>query len=199
MKILVGVDEVGRGPIAGPVAACALACLDPEVMVLFEGIKDSKKLSEKGREKWFAIIEDECAHGRLKFSVSFQSEATIDMINIRQATLKAVREAITTLKLDPANTHVKLDGGLNAPPEYVLQQTIIGGDASERIIAMASVAAKVLRDRRMVELGKLHPEYGFERHKGYGTSEHYGAIGKYGILPVHRRSFLKEFIEFTNL
>lgn len=193
--ILVGIDEVGRGPIAGPVAACALAVLDSSVMPLFEGIKDSKKLSEKQREKWLEVITTQCDAGAIRYSVSFQTEETIDRINIRQATLKAVREAIMRLRLVPAEVKVLLDGGLVAPPEYVMQRTIIGGDAKEAIIAMASIVAKVTRDRRMSELGTLHPEYGFEKHKGYGTAFHYEAIRRCGLLPCHRRSFLKDFTE----
>ncbi len=194
MSILVGIDEVGRGPIAGPVAACALACLDPEAMKIFEGVKESKQLTEKGREKWFALIEKECERKTLRFIVSFQSEEVIDRINIRQATLRAVHTAIERLHVDPASAEVLLDGGLFVPREYLRQRTIIGGDAKESIIAMASIAAKVLRDRRMNELAEVYPEYGFERHKGYGTAAHYEAIRTHGLLSCHRRSFLREFV-----
>ena len=193
MAILVGVDEVGRGPIAGPVAACALACIEPEVMPLFEGIKDSKQLTEKARERWLALINEQCEAGALRYSVSFQDVGVIDKINIRQATLRAVAESVIKLQLNPAGTRVLLDGGLMAPREYVDQHTIIGGDASQKIIGMASVVAKVLRDRQMKELGALHPQYGFEKHKGYGTAAHYQAIETHGLLPCHRRSFLKGF------
>lgn len=189
--ILIGIDEVGRGPLAGPVAACALVCFDPETLALFDGIKDSKKLSEKQRNEWLLKIREQCDLGRLRYAVSFQSEATIDKINIRQATLRAVREAASRLKVDPALAEVRLDGGLALPFEYLRQITIVGGDAKEPVIAMASIVAKVTRDARMTELAQKYPEYGFEKHKGYGTAAHYDAIKKYGFLPCHRRSFLK--------
>lgn len=189
--ILIGIDEVGRGPLAGPVAACALACFDSDVLQLFDGIKDSKKLSEKQRNEWLLKIREQCDLGRLRYVVSFQNEATIDEINIRQATLRAVREATSRLKVDPGAVEVRLDGGLALSSEYVNQVTIVGGDAKEPVIAMASIVAKVTRDARMTELAQKHPEYGFEKHKGYGTAAHYEAIKKYGLLPCHRRSFLK--------
>jgi ribonuclease HII len=191
--IFVGVDEVGRGPIAGPVAVCALACIDPAVMVLFDGVKDSKKLTEKAREKWFAVVQDQCAAGSLKYAVSFQNERVIDSINIYQATLRAVAVAVEKLALDPAETEILLDGSLHAPKQFVNQKTIIRGDATEKIISMASVVAKVVRDNRMMKLAADHPEYGFENHKGYGTAAHYAAIEKYGLLSCHRRSFLKNW------
>jgi len=197
VKYLIGVDEVGRGPIAGPVAACALACLDPDVLASFSSVRDSKQLSEKQRESWLEKIKTYADAGRIRYTVAFQSERVIDTVNIRQATLLAVFEAIHTLKLPATDSRILLDGGLVAPQEFLDQETIIGGDALVPIVAMASIVAKVMRDRLMKELGTQYPGYGFEDHKGYGTRGHYAAIGKYGVLPVHRRSFLKEIEAFT--
>ncbi len=197
MKYLIGVDEVGRGPIAGPVAACALACLDIAALEDFRAIRDSKKLSEKQRNEWLVKIKEAADGGKIRFVVSFQNERVIDHVNIRQATLMAVFEAVHKLKLPADESRVLLDGGLVAPQEFTNQETIIRGDASETIISMASVVAKVMRDSKMIELAEKHPGYGFENHKGYGTKEHYAAIGKYGLLDAHRRSFLKEIVGFT--
>ena len=193
MKYLIGIDEVGRGPIAGPVAVGAFVFLDPKAKRLFRGVKESKQLNEKNREKWFAIINDTKRAGLVDFCVIFQSERVIDNKGLSYAIKNALSKSLLALKIDPKSTKVLLDGGLKASPEYKDQKTIIKGDEKEMVIALASITAKVLRDRKMIKLGKKFPDYGFEIHKGYGTKKHYDAIKKYGLLKEHRRSFLKDF------
>ncbi len=190
---LAGVDEVGRGPIAGPVAVGAFVFLDEKVKRSFRGVKESKQLTEIEREKWFAKIEEAKANGSVNFSVNFQSEKIIDKKGLSWAIKKALNNSLSDLNLNPKKVIVLLDGGLKAPPEYIDQKTIIKGDEKELVIALASICAKVLRDRRMIRLGKKYPEYGFEIHKGYGTRKHYEAIKKFGLLKEHRRSFLKNY------
>lgn len=202
-KFIIGVDEVGRGPLAGPVAVGAL-CATTRMLKKFRLIKESKQLSPLQREAWYARIL--LARGEeLHFAVSFVSAAIIDRKGITFAIRLALARSLLKLETDVQRTALKnspkgrplyeesmvlLDGGLKAPATYIHQQTIIHGDAQELSIAMASVVAKVLRDRRMVRLHKKYPEYGFAAHKGYGTKAHYRALAKRGLSPVHRRSFL---------
>ena len=190
---LAGVDEVGRGPIAGPVAVGAFVFLDEKAKRFFRGAKESKQLTEIQREKWFAKIEEAKADDLVNFSVNFQSEKIIDKRGLSWAIKKALSNSLSALKLNPQNTKVLLDGGLKAPIEYKDQKAIIKGDEKELVIALASICAKVLRDRKMIELGHKHPKYGFEFHKGYGTKKHYEAIKEFGLLKEHRRSFIKDF------
>jgi len=191
----IGIDEVGRGPIAGPVAVGAFVFLTKEARKLFRGVKESKQLSEQKREWWFARIESAQKSSDIDFCVSFQSEKIIDTKGlsyaIKTALLKSLGTIVIENKLEPTQVQVLLDGGLKAPANYSNQKTIIKGDEKEMVIALASICAKVLRDRRMNLLGKKYPKYGFERHKGYGTRGHYRAINKYGILQTHRRSFIR--------
>ena len=237
MKYEIGIDEVGRGPIAGPVAVGAFLFLDEKARRQFKSVKESKQLSEAKREEWFALIEEHKKKGLLDFAVSFQGEKVIDSKGISFAIKKALKESLekvcrnlrpshsnglefkgsrghlglrgsqkcsagsnaklTRLKLpnfensNDESVSVLLDGGLKAPLEFINQETIIKGDEKIQVIALASICAKVLRDRKMIKLGKKHRQYGFERHKGYGTKEHYMAIRKHGILGAHRRSFLR--------
>ncbi len=179
-KHIIGIDEVGRGPLAGPVAVCALIWKDRELDPP-DHVKDSKKLSVQKREEWFVEIEKWREQGTLDYAVSYVSAEDIDIVGISNA-------------IQCALVHVMLDGGLHAPEEYFHQETIIKGDEKEPVIALASIAAKVLRDQMMEELSDVHPEYGFENHKGYGTIEHYKAIKKHGLTPYHRRSFLSKVI-----
>lgn len=176
-----GVDEAGRGPLAGPVCAAAVI-LPPEIAI--EGLNDSKRLSEKRREALYDVICQEA----LAYGIALVSEQEIDQINILQATFLAMRRAVEQLQLVPALVLVdgNRDPGLECPT-----QTVIGGDARSANIAAASILAKVTRDRYMVKLAETYPDYGFEIHKGYGTKRHYAAILEHGITPVHRRSFLK--------
>ncbi len=197
MKFIIGIDEVGRGPIAGPVAVGAFVFLNEKARKIFKTVKESKQLTEKKREEWFKIIQDSKVAGDVDFAVSFQSEKIIDSKGLSWAIKKCLATSLKKVvgnsaidsKLNPNAVQVLLDGGLKAPPEYVNQKTIIKGDEKIMVIALASICAKVLRDRKLIKLGKKHPEYGFEIHKGYGTKKHYEAIRKYGMLGEHRRSF----------
>lgn len=188
-KYIIGIDEVGRGPLAGPVAIGAILAT-PHALLAFAAIKESKQLSEKKREFWNAQILEACSE-ELKSAVAYVSAAEIDAIGIAPAIRKAIDEGLCQLGADPRECRVLLDGGLRAGEEYGDQETIIGGDAKETIIAMASVVAKVSRDRLMVSLSETYPEYGFAKHKGYGTKAHMEAIKAHGLSKEHRRSFCK--------
>jgi len=180
-QFVCGVDEAGRGPLAGPV--CAAAVILPEGHII-EGVNDSKKLSEKKREALFDVIKEEA----LSYSIAFASEKEIDEMNILQATYLAMRRAVEGLSV-PAD-YAMIDGNrippLNIPTEYVIK-----GDAKSMSIAAASILAKVTRDRYMLELADKFPQYQFEKHKGYGTKLHYEMLDAYGPSPIHRQTFLK--------
>ncbi len=182
MKYTIGIDEVGRGPIAGPVTVCA-CMISSDVAKKYKGTKDSKKLSEKKREEIFAEIQE-----KVQYKVTSVSAKEIDEKGISFCIKKALAKSISIF---PSDKQVLLDGGLKAPPEYKDQKTIIKGDEKEVCIALASIIAKVTRDRYMSKMAKKHPEYGFEEHKGYGTSKHYEKIKKSGLSPLHRKSFIK--------
>jgi len=190
-QFLIGIDEVGRGPIAGPVAVGAFVFLHSHAHKLFRGVKESKQLTEQKREEWFSIIEQARKDGHVNFCVTFQSEKIIDTKGLSFAIRNALKTSLAALEVKAAESLVLLDGGLKAPAEYMNQKTIIKGDEKEKVIALASICAKVLRDRKMNLLAKKHSKYGFEMHKGYGTRKHYSAIKEFGLLAVHRRSFLK--------
>lgn len=182
-SVICGVDEAGRGPLAGPV--CAAAVILPEHCDI-PGLDDSKKLSDKRRRELFPIIQEKA----LAWGVAFASESEIDEINILQATFLAMKRAVSQLSVKPEL--LLIDG--NRETDFGLPvQTEVHGDSLSANIAAASVLAKVIRDDRMLELGKNYPEYGFDIHKGYGTRAHYEALQKFGPSPVHRRSFLKKF------
>lgn len=187
-KFIIGIDEVGRGPLAGPVAVGAVVAT-PAVLRRFRNIKESKQLSPKAREEWYARIQESLGDD-VQFAVSFVPAAMIDRKGIVWAIRLALLRSLKKLHMNPNECRVLLDGGLCAPSEYKTQQTIIRGDATETVIAMASVVAKVLRDRRMVELDRKYPEYGFAIHKGYGTKAHYRALLKHRPSQEHRLTFL---------
>ncbi len=180
-SVICGVDEAGRGPLAGPVFAAAVIL--PEGCEI-EGINDSKKLSEKRRNALFDIIREKA----LSFCVASASETEIDEINILQATFLAMKRAVEGLSITP---DIALVDGNQIPPLYLPVRTIIQGDGVSASIAAASILAKVSRDRFLLELDKEYPQYQFAKHKGYGTKLHYEMLAKYGISPVHRKSFLK--------
>ncbi|MEK7593782.1 MAG: ribonuclease HII [Patescibacteria group bacterium] len=189
---IVGVDEVGRGPIAGPLAVGAvLIKLKTKNLKLkiFSGIKDSKKLNEEKREEWYRKITALQKEGILEYKVSFVSEKIIDKKGISYSLKLAVSNCLKRLSVGQ-KTKILLDGSLHAPDIYVKQKTIIRGDEKEAIIAAASIVAKVLRDRRMKRLAKKFPGYGFEVHKGYGTKAHYRILKKLDPSEIHRKSFL---------
>ncbi len=217
IKYTIGIDEAGRGPVAGPVSVGAV--LIPEKFMsgaqeIFGEVKDSKKLSAKKREEWFAKMQDEKKVGNIDFVVAFATAHDIDTIGIVPSIRRALSGAINKLtksasrsSLEAGSTlasrldleagveageiKILLDGGLSAPEEFVNQETIIKGDEKEMIISMASIVAKVVRDKEMLKLSKKYPEYELEKHKGYGTKVHYKKIKEFGISKIHRVTFLK--------
>ncbi len=191
-KYLIGIDEVGRGPLAGPVAIGAVFATQ-EIIDTFSEIKESKQLSRKNRDIWSKRILSEVGDS-LKTAVAFINAARIDEIGIVPAINEAIVNAIKELNVDPTECHVLLDGGLHAPEIFKSQETIIKGDESEVIIAMASVIAKVARDDYMISIDRDYPEYGFAKHKGYGTRDHTKLIKSYGLSKEHRATFCKNFI-----
>ena len=187
---MLGVDEAGRGPLAGPVAVGVVAVAEGfDVMREFPGVADSKKLSEKRREEIFQMLVARVARGDARFAVELENERTIDREGIASAVRRAVTRGVNALAPDSALVKIQLDGALKAPPEYA-QETIINGDELVPLISLASIAAKVTRDRLMVEFAGDYPFYGFEKHKGYSTKAHYEALAMHGPCAIHRRSFL---------
>lgn len=183
--ILCGVDEAGRGPLAGDVYAAAVVLNEG---TLIDYLNDSKKLSEKRREELFDVITEKAE----AYCVATATVEEIDSLNILQATMLAMDRAVRGIGLDP--DMVLVDGN-RLPQLSYPARCVIKGDAHSASIAAASVLAKVSRDRSMRELAVKYPQYGFEQHKGYGTAMHYEMLEKYGISDVHRRSFLKKLIE----
>lgn len=193
---VVGVDEAGRGPLAGPV--CAVACILPKTSLeteVLSGLDDSKKLSENKREKLFAVIDEIARYG-----ISYVSADVIDEKNILTATMQCMAQAVRGIAehLEGGSALILFDG--NKVPEFecgtlpsnVVLQSLVKGDATSASVAAASVLAKVSRDRYMCELHKKYPLYAFDQHKGYGTKLHYECIAEHGMCPEHRRSFLKK-------
>ena len=189
---LVGIDEVGRGPLAGPITLCALCVKNDFDFKNFSHIKDSKKLSPQKRDEWFEKISKLRADGQVSFALSSVDADEIDSMGLTYCIKKAIRNILSELKLDPKETEVRLDGSLYAPKEFIFQKTIIKGDEKEPVISAASIVAKVTRDKMMVKFSQKYPEYGFEKHKGYGTAMHQKAIRAFGLTPIHRRSFIKD-------
>lgn len=182
-NVICGVDEAGRGPLAGPV--CAAAVILPKHLEL-PGLTDSKKLTDKKRRELYPIIQEQA----LAYGIGFASEQEIDELNILQATFLAMRRAIEQLCVEPEL--LLIDG--NRETDFGIPvKTVVKGDSLSLNIAAASVLAKVTRDNLMIELAREYPQYGFEIHKGYGTKAHYAALREYGHSPVHRLSFLKKF------
>ena len=220
-KYIVGIDEVGRGPVAGPVAVCAFICEEnfQKEIEMKVPLRDSKKLTKIQREKWFEFLKGEKEKGNCDFAVTMVSAEWIDKVGIVRSIQKALDQSLSRiaslghenfLRLslprhkgearahtysenshDPASLRLYLDGGLHAQKEYVNQETIIKGDELHPVISFASIMAKVTRDHLMEKYGEEYPEYGFEKHAGYGTKAHYEAIKKHGMSKLHRRSFLK--------
>lgn len=186
INLIAGVDEAGRGPLAGPV--CVAAVIMPlEQNKIISGVNDSKKLTEKKREALF----DEIINTALAYKIELVSEKEIDRVNILNATKQGMKQAICGLNTKPDLVlidAVKLDG-INVP-----QESVIKGDAKSYNIAAASILAKVTRDRLMLELDKKYPEYNFKKHKGYGTKEHIENLKKFGKCEIHRDSFIKNFV-----
>lgn len=181
-KSVCGVDEAGRGPLAGPV--CAAAVILPEGVII-DGVNDSKKLSEKKRESLFDVIREQA----LSYSIAYATVDEIEEINILNATMLAMRRAIDGLEIKA--DYAMIDGN-KIPPIDINAECIVKGDAKSMSIACASILAKVSRDRLLYKYAEEYPMYGFDKHKGYGTKVHREAILKYGPCPYHRKSFLKK-------
>lgn len=184
-RTVCGIDEAGRGPLAGPVCAAAVI-LPPGCEI--PGLNDSKKLTEKKRELLFPLITQKA----LAYGIGWASEEEIDQFNILQATFLAMARAVEALQTPP--DWAMVDGN-RMPPLPVPGETIVKGDGKSASIAAASILAKVSRDRVLRQMDEQYPQYGFAKHKGYGTKAHYEAIKAYGVLPVHRKSFLKKLGE----
>ena len=182
VRLLCGVDEAGRGPLAGPV--CAAAVILPQNCEI-QGLNDSKKLTEKKREALFDVI---CA-AAVSYGIAFATVEEIEEYNILGATFMAMNRAVAML--DPVPELALIDGNRNTGIQ-IPSRCIVGGDGKCADIAAASVLAKVTRDRYMRQMAELYPQYGFEKHKGYGTKAHYDAIRAYGPSPIHRPSFLRK-------
>lgn len=183
IHMICGVDEAGRGPLAGPV--CAAAVILPE-HVDIPGLNDSKKLSDKRRRELMPVIKEKA----LAYGIGLVDHAVIDEINILQATYLAMKQAIDQLSIRP---ELALVDGNRAGDFGVKVETVVKGDSRSASIAAASILAKVTRDDLMLEIAKEHPQYGFDIHKGYGTKAHYAALREYGPSPIHRMTFLKKF------
>ena len=183
VQVICGVDEAGRGPLAGPVCAAAVI-LPPHLEI--PGLTDSKKLTDKKRRELFPVIKEQA----IAYGIGMASEQEIDEINILQATFLAMQRALDQLHVKP--DLALIDG--NREKDFGLPvKTVVKGDSLSMNIAAASILAKVTRDDLMVQLAQTYPQYGFEIHKGYGTKAHYAALAEHGPSPIHRMSFLKKF------
>lgn len=185
-KFVCGVDEAGRGPLAGPV--CAAAVILPESLII-DGLNDSKKLTEKKREALYDVIIEKA----VAYSIAFASVEEIEEFNILNATFLAMTRAVEGLDI-PADFAI-IDGNKIPPELKIPSVSVVKGDSTSFSIAAASVLAKVTRDRLMLKFDEQYPEYNFKKHKGYGTKEHIEAIGKYGACKEHRMSFMRKFLK----
>ena len=191
IRFVAGVDEAGRGPLAGPVAVGVAVVPHDFDWSLIPGVNDSKKVSEKKRKEIFLIAKKLKKQGLINYHVSLISNSTIDRTSITRAVALGITRSFQKLNLNPKETDVRLDGLLKAPAEFLIQETIIKGDQKEKVIGLASIMAKVTRDALMVRVAGDHPKYSFEIHKGYGTLKHRTAIRKFGLSKIHRKSFCK--------
>jgi ribonuclease HII len=193
---IIGIDEVGRGPLAGPVYVCAtlMRMRDYEKWHP-EGLTDSKKMTAKAREAWFKKAKEMKKNGTLQFAIGKASAKMIDAVGISNAISRALARALNALQCNPQTVRVELDGGLHAPKEFLEQETFIKGDLKRPIISLASVIAKVSRDRYMTSLSKKHPQFLWHENKGYGTKAHRYAILTQSITQHHRKSFLTRILD----
>lgn len=189
---IVGIDEVGRGPIAGPVVVCSFCSTSQDLVGILENIalpiRDSKKLTKKQREKWFEYLLSCKKEGKCDFAVSLVQADQIDKMGIVKCIQKALDSSLDKITLQ--TPQIFLDGGLKARKEHKNQETIIKGDETYPVISLASIIAKVSRDRLMEKYAIEFPNYGFEKNAGYGTKAHYEAIKKYGLTLIHRKTFI---------
>lgn len=193
LKYHIGIDEVGRGPLAGPVTICAFAILEKDLHHLESiGAKDSKVLSQQKRDSIAQKLKVLAKEGMCTFQVASTSSHIIDRKGLTKAISIAIASALKKLNIHPEHADIYLDGGLRAPKSFFRQHTVIHGDGLIPVISCASIIAKVHRDRLMDQYDLKFPQYGFLNHKGYGTPEHYKAIRKYGMTTLHRRRFLKD-------
>jgi ribonuclease HII len=189
-EFIIGVDEAGRGPLAGPVAVGVVAVpLGFDIPREFPGVKDSKLLNGQKREAIFGEVQKRIRAGDIKACVRLSTNLYIDKFGIARAVRRALWSGVRQLG-EPAGSLVLLDGLLHAPEEYT-QRTYTKGDLRVPVISLASILAKVTRDRLMERLSARFPEYGFEQHKGYGTDAHYDAIRRHGLCDIHRRTYCK--------
>ena len=200
MNYIVGIDEAGRGPLAGPVAlgVCRFQnnVLKSKIKTAEKNIcklKDSKKLSAKQRELWFVQMKDWQKEGICRYAVVYGSARQIDAKGLSVVIARALARGLMNVEAENTD-QILLDGGLKAPVQFKKQKTIIKGDEKEAIISLASIVAKVSRDQLIVRESKKYPQYGLEIHKGYGTKAHYRAIQKHGISLIHRKTFLKKIL-----
>jgi ribonuclease HII len=194
MKFLIGVDEAGRGALAGPVAVGVTLVSSNFDFTCIPGVKDSKQLSPRERERIYALARELQREKILNFKVAMVGAVTIDRIGITQAVSLAIARALVRLACPPDEAEVRLDGLLSAPFVYTKQQTIIRGDQTEPVISLASIMAKVTRDRYMVRIARHYSLYELARHKGYGTLIHRQCIKKHGLSDLHRKYFCKRFV-----
>jgi ribonuclease HII len=199
MSWCIGIDEAGRGPLAGPVAVGAvLVRPDFPWEAMLPGVNDSKQLTPKAREALYHVAYELKHAGELDFAVTLVSASVIDTIGIVPAVRRGIARTLSTLErthgFSCADVRCVLDGSLRAPLRFQNQETIIGGDGLEKSIGLASIMAKVTRDRHMVRLAKRYPAYQFEIHKGYGTTKHRALIREHGLSAMHRRSFCRMLI-----
>ena len=188
---IVGVDEVGRGPLAGPVAVGIVLISAHFDWRELPGVHDSKQLSVPLRESVVQRAKQLKLEGKIDFCITSVSAKVIDRIGITKAITLCIERGMRRLAVDPHATKVKLDGLLRAPKEFTYQETIVKGDAKEKVIGLASILAKVQRDRYMTRIAQRYPVYAFEKHKGYGTAFHKKMIQKHGFSPLHRHSFCR--------
>jgi ribonuclease HII len=191
---IAGIDEVGRGPLAGPITVCAFAVPVAywkkfQTYTKRHGLTDSKKLTAQKRMEWHKFFQSEMKKGHCMSAIVSSSSKQIDQVGLSVVVKKLIARALGKLSLDPTQTCIKLDGSLYAPESFTDQETIIRGDSKHMVIAAASVIAKVTRDRYMTKQARIYPQYGFEVHKGYGTKKHCAAIRKHGYTPLHRITF----------
>jgi len=192
---IIGIDEVGRGPLAGPVYVCACAIRADKIKTIdWRGLTDSKKMTARNRELWFVNAKELQSLGVVKYAIGTATARMIDKKGISRCIRSCIASALGRLTIDPQEASILLDGGLRAPQEYFDQQTIIKGDQKERAISLASVIAKVSRDAYMNKLHKKHPEYHWDQNKGYGTASHRQMIKEYGTTSYHRVTFLSNIV-----
>lgn len=194
-EFLIGIDEAGRGPLAGPVAVGAVMVPHDFDFSLVQGARDSKKMTPKSREKLFQCVHELQEEGLLRYSVAFSAASMIDSEGIVPAIKSALNACLEELRADPSLSEIRLDGSLRAPDRFTAQTTIIRGDDKEPVISLASIMAKVARDKHMADIAVHYPAYSFGVHKGYGTAAHIRSIAAHGLSDIHRATFCTRFVQ----